>query len=224
MNHRGINNGKNISTSSITVKKVPQKYYNLKIELSKIFPTRAFEKHSRFMNNLQLDAFNNSLDIMYSCNRSTKLRDFQFRLIHMSLVTNKEAFHYFKKVPSDRCTFCKHNQEDIHHILLHCRYSKSLWDDLNHFLFRKTGTAVSLGDADKIFGNKLLPFSDLYNHLIILTKQYLYACRCLGDTPDINTLIRKIDREYRIELSAYNYDSNLPKSDPKIKWGPLYPP
>ena len=52
----------------------------------------------------------------------------------------------------------------------------------------------------------------------------VYACRCLGDTPDINALIRKIDREYRIELSAYKYDSNLPKSDPKIKWGPLYPP
>ena len=79
--------------------------------------------------NLNRDTFKNSLEIMYTCTRSTKLRDFQFRLIHMTLTTNKEAFHYFKKVPSDRCTFCKTSQENIHHILLYCKVTKTIWNN-----------------------------------------------------------------------------------------------
>ena len=223
-NTKGPNHKKSIAATSIAVMKVPRRYYNLMIENSKVFPTKAFEKHSRYFNNLHIDTFTNSLDIMYNCTRSTKLRDFQYRLLHMTLVTNKEAFHYFRKVPSDRCTFCKNCQEDIHHILLFCRFSKSLWKDLHSYIVRKTGINVTLTDEDLFFGNKFLPFPNLYNHILILAKQYIYACRCLNVTPDFNSLLRKIDREYRIELSANVNDSNFFQFDPRRKWEPLYPP
>ena len=139
----------------------------------------------------------------------------------MSLTTNKEAFLY-KKVSSDRCTFCKDQQEDIHHILLFCRYSNHLWKKLSGYIARKTGVNITLNNVDIIFGNNFLPFPNLYNHLIILTKQYLYACRCLNDAPDFNALLRKIDREYRIELSFYPNDSR--QTNPIRKWDPLFPP
>ena len=206
----------------LSVKKVPKKYYNTAIDKPNFFPSRAFERHSRHLPNLQREAFKDSLEIMYTCTRSTKLRDFQYRLLHMTITTNKEAFHYFKKVPSDRCTFCKTNQEDIHHILLYCKYTKILWNNIQSFITRKTGVDIHLNDQDRIFGNKLLPFPNLYNHILLLTKQYIYACRCLNDIPDVNALLRKIDREYRIELSTYSRDNF--GTDPKIKWDPLYPP
>ena len=208
--------------SLLSVQKVPKKYYNLTIEKFKIFPTSAYERHSRFLNNLDISRFLDGFELLYSCTRSTKLRDFQYRLLHMTLTTNKEAFHYYKKVSSDRCTFCKNSQEDIHHVLLFCRYSIELWNHFHTFMTQKTGIVIPISDVDIIFGNKLLPFSDLYNHLLILTKQYLYACRCLNVTPDFNALIRKIDREYRTELTTYS-NENFQK-DPKRKWEPLYPP
>ena len=206
----------------LSVQKVPKKFYNLTIERFRKFPSRAYEKHSHYLANLSEDIFIESFEIMYGCTRSTKLRDFQFRLLHMSLTTNKEAFFYYKKVSSDRCTFCKNHQEDIHHILLYCRYSKILWKKIIEHIAIKTGVNIALNDLDIIFGNKLLPFPNLYNHLIILTKQYLYACRCLNDVPDFNALLRKIDREYRIELSFYPND--LTQTNPIRKWDPLYPP
>ena len=202
----------------LSVKKVPKKYYNWSIDNPDYFPTRAFERHSRQLPNLQIETFKNSLEIMYTCTRSTKLRDFQYRLIHMTLTTNKEAFHYFKKVPSDRCTFCKNSQEDIHHILLYCKHTKDLWENLHSFITRKTGVDIHLNDQDRLFGNNLLPFPKLYNHILILTKQYIYACRCLNDTPVFNALLSKIDREHRIELSG-NFET-----DPNRKWDPIYPP
>ena len=221
-NQKGANPQKCAFDSLLSVQKVSKKYYNLTIEKFKIFPTRAYERHSRFLNNLHVDTFLEGFEILYSCTRSTKLRDFQYRLLHMTLTTNKEAFHYYKKVPSDKCTFCKDSQEDIHHILLFCRYSKDLWNKFHTYIAQKTEVTIAINDEDIIFGNKLLPFPDLYNHLLILTKQYLYACRCLNDTPDFNALLRKIDREYRIELSTY-LNENF-QTDPKKKWNPLYPP
>ena len=221
-NQKGVNSKKSAFDSLLSVQKVPKKYYNLSIEKFKIFPIKAYEKHSRFLTDLQIDRFNESFEIMYSCTRSTKLKDFQFRLLHMTLVTNKEAYHYFKKVPSDRCTFCKNRQEDIHHILLHCRYTRDLWTNFQAYIERKTGVNIAISDTDIILGNKLLPFPNLYNHLIILTKQYLYACRCLNDIPDFNALLRKIDREYRIELTTYSNENF--QVDPNRKWDPIYPP
>ena len=221
-NLKGANSKKNMIESLLSVQKVPKKYYNLTIEKFKIFPTSAYERHSRFLNNLDISRFLDGFELLYSCTRSTKLRDFQYRLLHMTLTTNKEAFHYYKKVSSDRCTFCKNSQEDIHHVLLFCRHSRELWNHFHTFMTQKTGIVIPISDVDIIFGNKLLPFSDLYNHLLILTKQYLYACRCLNVTPDFNALIRKIDREYRIELTTYS-NENFQK-DPKRKWEPLYPP
>ena len=206
----------------LKVKKVPKKFYNTSIERSDYFPFRAFERHARQLPNLERDTLKNSLETMYSCTRSTKLRDFQYRLIHMTLTTNKEAFHFFKKVPSDRCTFCKTSQEDIHHILLFCRVTKTLWDNLQAFISRKTGINIHLSDQDKLFGSSLLPFPDLFNHILILTKQYIYACRCLDDRPDFNALQRKIEREYRIELATYSRENF--GVDPNRKWDPIYPP
>ena len=163
--------------SFLSVKKVSRKFYNLTIDKIDFFPIRAFERHSRHLVNLQRETLKNSLEIMYTCTQSTKLRDFQYRLIHMTLTTNKEAFHYFKKVPTDRCTFCKTIQEDIHHILLHCKYTKTLWNNLHAFIKQKTGVDIQLNDQDLLFGNNFLPFPNLYNHILILTKQYIYACR-----------------------------------------------
>ena len=208
--------------SLLSVKKVSKKYYNSTIDNPDYFPIKAFERHSRHLPNLQRETFKNSLEIMYTCTRSTKLRDFQYRLLHMTLTTNKEAFHFYKKVPSDRCTFCKTSQEDIHHILLYCKYTKVLWTNLHIFIKTKTGVDMPLNDHDLLFGNNLLPFPNLYNHILILTKQYIYACRCLNDTPDINALIRKIDREYRIELTTYSRENF--GIDPNRKWEPFYPP
>ena len=206
----------------LSVQKVPKKFYNTSINGSEYFPSRAFERHARQLPNLQKDTLKNSLEIMYNCTRSTKLRDFQYRLLHMTLTTNKEAFHYFKKVPTDRCTFCKTSQEDIHHILLYCKYTKALWNNLQSFITRKTGVNIQLNDQDRLFGNTHLPFSNLYNHILIITRQYIYACRCLGDTPDFNALLRKIDREYRIELTTYSRENF--GIDPNRKWEPFYPP
>ena len=218
----GVDKKKSAIEIYLKANKVSKKFYNVSIDKSDFFPSKAFDRHARMLPNLNRDTFKNSLEIMYTCTRSTKLRDFQFRLIHMTLTTNKEAFHYFKKVPSDRCTFCKTSQENIHHILLYCKVTKTIWNNLQAFITRKTNINIHLSDLDRIFGNSQLPFPNLFNHILILTRQYIYACRCLNDPPDFNALERKIHREYKIELA--NFQRENFGVDPNRKWEPIYPP
>ena len=202
--------------------KVPKKIYRIYNQKEQNFPHKAYEKHTRFFVNLTRETYEEAFAIMYSCTRSNKLRDFQYRLLHMTLTTNKEAFHYFKLVPNDRCTFCKSCQENIHHIILYCKFSKVIWMRLQAHFHQTTGVNIILSDQDIMFGNNSLPFNKLYNHIILFTKQYIYACRCLGETPDFSVLLRKLKLEYYIEtkMSFNGVDNN----DVLKKWEPFFPP
>ena len=205
-----------------TTSKIPKKIYKIYNQKRQFFPLKAYDKHSRFLVSLTRETYEESFAIMYSCTRSNKLRDFQYRLLHMTLTTNKEAFHYFNVVPNDRCTFCKSCQENIHHIILYCKFSKVIWVRLQAYFYQTTGIHLALSDQDIMFGNNLLPFSKLYNHIIIFTKQYIYACRCLSELPDFNALIRKIKLEYHIEVKmSFN---GVDHNNVLKKWEPLFPP
>ena len=151
--------------------------------------------------------------------RSTKLKDFQFRLLHMTLTTNREAFR-FGLSQTEYCTFCKTEKEDIYHILLQCPVSKNIWDDLKSFLYVKTQIYLHFSNRDIIFGSYFFPFFELYNHIIMLTKQYLYASRCLGRLPDGMGLRNKIERDYKIEMMVGKAENQLNKV--KEKWNPFF--
>ena len=179
-----------------------------------------FNRHKKYMNNIQKEDFLKSFELMYQCTRSTKLLDFQYRLLHLSLTTNKEAFHYFRLVDNDRCTFCNVNQENIHHIMLHCRHSRDIWEGLQDYLHTKTGINIPFSDSEKLFGSSFFPFFRLYNHLIILTKQFLYASRCIKELPTISKLKLKIEREYKIEKGSNNGPICLREINKK--WSPLF--
>ena len=104
---------------------------------------------------------------MYICTRSTKLKDFQFRLLHMTLITNKELM-LFGKTTSDLCTFCKKDKEDIYNILLYCPISKNIWKYLQTFLHSKTGICIKFEDKDIILGNEFSPF-------LVYTTTYYFS-------------------------------------------------
>ena len=156
---------------------------------------------------------------MYKCTSSTKLKDFQFRLLHMRLNTNKDRFR-FGQINSDRCSFCDLHEENIFHLLLTCEKSKKIWDVLQNFLYSKTNIHIIFSEQDLLLGSEFFPFFHVYNHLIILTKQYIYACRCKGNMPNEIALLAKIELEYEIEKRSIFGEKHLAKV--KKKWEPIF--
>ena len=54
-----------------------------------------------------------------SCTKTTKYRDFQYRLLLDKIITNKNLFDWRKR-PDPSCTFCRHMPETICHLLFYC--------------------------------------------------------------------------------------------------------
>ena len=68
--------------------------------------------------------------------KETKLREFQFKLIHRTVVTQGELFKYGIK-PDDKCCFYG-EKDSIDHTFIHCSFTKSFvhFDLIKHIIFK----------------------------------------------------------------------------------------
>ena len=66
-----------------------------------------------------------------------KLLYFQYRLLHHALTTNVRRNKWNPEI-NPKCTFCKHDQETILHLLIECKHINPLWQKfvktMNYFL------------------------------------------------------------------------------------------
>ena len=73
----------------------------------------------RFQLTLSYVQFIQLFSEMRKITNSSKLRSFQFRLLHLSIVTNVQLKKW-KILDSDICTFCKNYSETLEHLFFHC--------------------------------------------------------------------------------------------------------
>lgn len=139
-------------------------------------------------------------DIIYTCTKSTKLRSCQYHLLHKSLVTNVDLLKW-NLANDDKCTFCKCVPESLSHIYLTCTVSITLWRDLEQWLFQKTGILIRCTYPDIVFGFQN-DVNGLFNLITLITKQYIYSCRCQQKTPCKRELVYRIKAEKEIEHEA----------------------
>jgi hypothetical protein len=68
--------------------------------------------------------------------KSSKLRWFQYRIIHRILGTNSLLYEINQK-PNDKCSFCLEEVETIEHIFWLCNKISKLWEDLDNWIFER---------------------------------------------------------------------------------------
>ena len=144
------------------------------------------------------DIFLNSFVIMYKCTTNSKLLDFQYRLLHNCLVTNTKLKQWAIQT-NELCTFCNAQPETTYHLLLHCQYSQNIWNQLFAYIAQHGNIFVTLDNNERILGVRGNSLSAFYNVICILTKQYIYACRCKNILPNFFALIEKIRFEKYVE-------------------------
>ena len=134
---------------------------------------KLIEKWTQDIPNINLEEveFENFFQIIPKSIMSPKHRDFQFRLIHRVLVTNK-SLKLWKIKESDRCTFCGLECETIKHILWDCMYVNRLWETLFNWITDKTNTTITFTVKDILLG---ITFEEMiaFNCIFIITKQYI---------------------------------------------------
>ena len=67
------------------------------------------------------------------------------------------------------------------HFLIRCQTIKVIWNSIIKMIHDGTGTRINLTEKEIPLGvNDLDPFNKLVNNKNMITKQYLYASRCLN--------------------------------------------
>ena len=132
---------------------------------------------------------------------SSKLRWFQYKIIHRILTTNKSAFLY-KIQDSPLCTFCKRSEETIKHILFDCVHVKRLWQRLLEWIEYKTGIVLEPTLSNIIFGY-IEKRNDVLNLIFTVTKYFIYTCKYQNKRPNINGLKAKLQDTYYIHKQIF---------------------
>ena len=136
--------------------------------------------------------------IPFKCSLSTKLRYFQFKILHNVLGVNK----YLKTVGisnSDLCTFCAIDTESISHLFWECPSTQRfLLDFQRHTLNNK----FILTHNNFIFGIPTGIHSS-YNFVILYAKYYIFSARCKRSTLSLASF-KKI-----IEILLWNWTHYL---------------
>ena len=139
--------------------------------------------------------------LIYSTTLDPKLRFFQYRLLHRTITTNY-ILEKWKLAATNVCEFCSIHPETLYHLFLECPITKNIWNDFKQWWFQNTNNRLLLSNSEILFGfPTILPLNALKNTLILITKQYIYSCRCRGEIPHINSLVTRFSLTYQVEKS-----------------------
>ena len=135
-----------------------------------------------------------------------KFRDFQFRLLHRTLVTNRRLV-LMKLSTNEKCTFCNIDIETIEHLLFECQCTQLIWQRLVGLINQLTNLNINSTKINTLFGIPLennFPVTQAINTCLVIARQYIYACRCLNKLPNFQELLERIKFykliEYKIAL------------------------
>ena len=120
-----------------------------------------------------------------------KLREFQYRILH-SIITTNITLKSWNIIDNDKCTFCQMEPDNLKHLLLHCNYSKIIWDHVKQLIQDISEITVQLSETEIILGISDSTELKIFNLVNMVIKQYIYACRCNKLLPSPTAAIDKI--------------------------------
>ena len=120
-----------------------------------------------------------------SCTKSTKLIEFQFKLLHRCIPTNKFLFKIERK-ENENCTFCHSASESLIHLLWSCHVTSSFWKRVTDWLqdnLSITGEFTLLNTTT--LGLRLdlhSKYSLQLNYILLLARYHIWQARLKMDS------------------------------------------
>ena len=185
-----------------------------RICVDKLFKTpKCEEKWADFFEDMNLD-WGEIYQIPMFSSRLTKLRYFQFKILHRYIGVN-ENLYKFGYVDSNLCTFCNVEIESIPHLFWQCDISTRFWKDVQDHVLKKN---VTLTMKDVILGI-LDTDNSIYNFVILHAKQYIYNARCNDHRLSVTAFKKQLKNIYTIE--KYIAEKNDRVEEWQRKWNSI---
>ena len=172
-------------------------------------PTKSQEK---WISDCNIDEksinWNHSYILPFRCTRETRLRTFQFKLLHRRIATNR----YLNRIGislTDTCTFCEQNSETLIHLFWDCTHTHTFWQNFKSWLFQcqvKPNTFVlslpmCLGLVDNME-------DVLLHHALLTARFHIYLSKIKKNLPNIEIFSKIFLKCEEIErLYAFKTDT-----------------
>ena len=153
---------------------------------------------------LDSQSWSSFFSVNFQCPMEVKMRAFQYQILMRSIPTNK-YLKICKIKDNDDCYFCKISIESIEHLFWNCPIVKTFWYSL----------AYTLGD---VFDLNLLTLKtvmlgyigmqnrNLINHILNITKRYIYVTKCKEEELNLHRLINLIKYHYKLEKNIVEFN------------------
>ena len=138
--------------------------------------------------------------------KETKLKEFQFKLIHRILATKKELFRYGFST-DDECYYCG-EKDSIDHTFIHCSFTKVLTQKVILWFNTTYNSSISPSTEELLFG--ILKNADennshiirKFNYTSLFLHYYIFSNKINNKPITIYDFVDKVQNRYVIEDAA----------------------
>ena len=175
--------------------------------------------NERLQTDLTIEEWETIRTNSYYVSLSTKLRYFQVRLLSNKITTRDRRVKWTQGLDTT-CQLCKRNHETIMHIMWYRSEIKRFWEIFKRWCNYIFDIQVLLSHpATIIYNNYKGPHRRMINTMILIAKQYIYACTCLEEKVKFNKFYQEIIRVYYVELQIAHDNGYTRKH--ALKWQQL---
>ena len=117
------------------------------------------------------------------------------------------------------CNLCKTKKQTIIHLLKECEFTERIYKGLEQ-IFTSIGISCNF-DLRSILFNCIVnnPSDHIRNFIILITKQYIFHCKCENIQPNLAMILREMRLWYKIEI--FNSFKNGKNYKVVKKWSPI---
>ena len=140
------------------------------------------------------------------CTKSTKLIEFQFKLLHRRIPTNDFLLKIGRK-ENDNCTFCNNSSETLIHLFWSCHVTSSFWKSVTDWL-QNALPLIGKYNLLNITALDLRPephsteYSCQLNYCLLLVRFHIWQAKMDEISPKFANFLRIVNSRSIIEKKA----------------------
>ena len=162
------------------------------------------------------DEFYSCFNSIYKCTNVSKLRSFQFRILHRAITLNAQLYRW-GMAQTNLCTWCQEHKETMEHFFVSCVVVQDLWAKIAEHVKKEFNVVIEASAKNILWNNvhksKLHPV----NLIVLKVKQYIYRQRCASKILRFNEILNEIRNFKSIQKYVAIKNGHLPKH--YKKWG-----
>ena len=159
--------------------------------------------------NYDLSTWSQFFEVPFKCTVDTKLRWFQFIIIHRLLGSNSFLYK-ISKSNSDLCTFCKSEVETLLHLFCGCTITVSFWNSVFIWVEEKTDLRYTVNNELLLFGKTETQWKNL-NHFLLICRFHVYKMKMNEKCPYLPLLKNDFRKYFIAEKCMYALNGNITK-------------